>query len=113
MFFLFQLTSSLLYDIVFVIVVTFGLVALFGSLATHERKKHIRKLPKVEVLIALSDGRTWPSAEEEGFKVKMMPLSSRNEASNFQAWPSHWPSLSTSPPKLFGIIENRVTFFPT
>ena len=48
MFFLFQLTSSLLNDLVFVIVVTFALVALFGSLATHERKKNIRKLPKVE-----------------------------------------------------------------
>lgn len=74
MFFLFQLTSSLLYDLVFVILITFALVALFGSLATREQKKYIRKLPKIEGLTALSDGRNWRSAEEEGFEKRAPPF---------------------------------------
>lgn len=48
MIFLFQLTSSILYDLILVILFTAALVAFFGSLAAREQKKPIRKLPKVE-----------------------------------------------------------------
>ena len=48
MFFLFQLTSSLLYDLIFVSIFTAALVALFGGLAAREQKKPTSKLMKIE-----------------------------------------------------------------
>lgn len=48
MFFLFQLTSSILFDFLLVIIFTAALAVLIGSLAAREQKKPIHKLPKVE-----------------------------------------------------------------
>ncbi len=48
MFLLFQLTSSILYDFILVIIFTAALAVLIGRLAAREHKKPIRKLPKVE-----------------------------------------------------------------
>jgi hypothetical protein len=45
--FLFQLTSSLLYDLLFVIIIAVSLVTIFGSLAAREQKRSIRKLPTI------------------------------------------------------------------
>lgn len=48
MLFLFQLTSSLLYDLIFVVVFTAAIVVLFGSVAAREQRKALRKLPRID-----------------------------------------------------------------
>ena len=45
---LIQLTSSLFYDLIFVVVFTAAIVVLFGRLAACEQRKVIRKLPRTE-----------------------------------------------------------------
>ncbi len=44
---LFQVTSTILYGFILVVILTVALSTLFGSLAARELKKPVRRLPKI------------------------------------------------------------------